>query len=116
MKVEDPEAALHLISEAVKVRLAWEKVLRSRLEKSHRRDFDEDDKRRWRREIDGLGQRLVDYVRSEVGQVLLSNVTRLAINVPVFVVFRVTSNHLAMQSLFTRSTSNCFQYFTNIRL
>ncbi|KAM5145282.1 putative ATP-dependent RNA helicase DHX34 [Mantella aurantiaca] len=66
VKVEDPEAALHLISEAVKVRLAWEKVLRSRLEKSHRRDYDEDDKRRWRRDIDGLGQRLVDYVRSEV--------------------------------------------------
>ncbi|XP_073455117.1 probable ATP-dependent RNA helicase DHX34 [Aquarana catesbeiana] len=66
VNMEDPEDALHLISEAVKVRLAWEKVLRSRLEKSNRHDFDEDDKRRWRREIDGLGQRLVTYVRSEV--------------------------------------------------
>ncbi|PIO27504.1 hypothetical protein AB205_0039030, partial [Aquarana catesbeiana] len=65
VNMEDPEDALHLISEAVKVRLAWEKVLRSRLEKSNRHDFDEDDKRRWRREIDGLGQRLVTYVRSE---------------------------------------------------
>ncbi|XP_072286092.1 probable ATP-dependent RNA helicase DHX34 [Pyxicephalus adspersus] len=66
MNMEDPEGALHLISEAVKVRLAWEKVLLSRLKKSNRHDFDEDDKRRWRREIDGLGQRLVDYIRSEV--------------------------------------------------
>lgn len=101
--MEDPEGALHLISEAVKVRLAWEKVLRSRLEKSSGRDFDEDDKRRRRREIDGLGHRLVAYVRSEVGQLLLSNVFRckddhLCLN---FCCFTVTSDDLAMQSLST---------------
>ncbi|XP_075692158.1 putative ATP-dependent RNA helicase DHX34 isoform X2 [Rhinoderma darwinii] len=67
LNAEDPEGALHLISEAVRVRLAWEKVLRSRLEnKSSRRDPDEDDSRRRRREIDDLGRRLVDFVRSEV--------------------------------------------------
>ncbi|XP_071979150.1 probable ATP-dependent RNA helicase DHX34 isoform X1 [Engystomops pustulosus] len=67
LNVEDPEGALHLISEAVRVRLAWEKVLRSRLENtSSRRDPDEDDTRRRRREIDELGRRLVDFVRSEV--------------------------------------------------
>lgn len=67
INVEDPEGALHLLSEAVRVRLAWEKVLRSRLEKTFsRRDPDEDDKRRRRREIDDLGRRLVDFVRSEV--------------------------------------------------
>ncbi|XP_075043225.1 putative ATP-dependent RNA helicase DHX34 [Mixophyes fleayi] len=67
MTLEDPERALHLISEAVRVRLAWEKVLRSRLEKNpNRRDLDEDDSRRWRRDIDSLGRHLVDYVHTEV--------------------------------------------------
>ncbi|XP_068106814.1 probable ATP-dependent RNA helicase DHX34 [Hyperolius riggenbachi] len=64
--LEDPEGALHVISEAVQVRLGWEKVLRSRLEKANQRDIHEADKRQWRREIDGLGHRLVDYVRSQV--------------------------------------------------
>ncbi|XP_073497531.1 probable ATP-dependent RNA helicase DHX34 [Phyllobates terribilis] len=66
VNLEDPEGALHLISEAVRVRQAWEKVLRSRLEKtSSRRDTEEDDSRRRRREIDDLGRRLVDFVRKE---------------------------------------------------
>ncbi|XP_077141619.1 putative ATP-dependent RNA helicase DHX34 [Ranitomeya variabilis] len=67
VNLEDPEGALHLISEAVRVRLAWEKVLRSRLEKtSSRRDAEEDESRRRRREIDDLGQRLVEFVRKEI--------------------------------------------------
>ncbi|XP_073405442.1 probable ATP-dependent RNA helicase DHX34 [Dendrobates tinctorius] len=67
VNLEDPEGALHLISEAVRVRLAWEKVLRSQLEKtSSRRDCEEDESRRSRREIDDLGQRLVDFVRKEI--------------------------------------------------
>ncbi|XP_063815457.1 probable ATP-dependent RNA helicase DHX34 [Pseudophryne corroboree] len=67
LSLVDPEGALHLISEAVRVRLAWEKVLRSRLEKdSNRQDLDKDDSRRWRRDIDSLGRHLVEYVRSEV--------------------------------------------------
>ncbi|XP_069842930.1 probable ATP-dependent RNA helicase DHX34 isoform X1 [Dendropsophus ebraccatus] len=67
VNVEDPEGALHLISEAVRVRLAWEEVLRYRLENtSTGQDHDKDDGRRRRRDIDDLGRRLVEFVRSEV--------------------------------------------------
>ncbi|KAM4696608.1 putative ATP-dependent RNA helicase DHX34 [Rhinophrynus dorsalis] len=67
VNIEDPEATLRLISEAVRLRLAWEKLLRSRLEKTFSRDQrEEDDARRRRREIDSLSQSLVDYVRPKV--------------------------------------------------
>ncbi|CAH2313941.1 probable ATP-dependent RNA helicase DHX34 [Pelobates cultripes] len=63
----DPEAALRLISEAVRLRLAWEKLLKSRLEKtSSVEDFQRGDDRRKKKEIDRLGYDLVDYMRSEV--------------------------------------------------
>ncbi|KAM8952308.1 putative ATP-dependent RNA helicase DHX34 [Pelodytes ibericus] len=66
MNVTDPEAALRLISDAVRLRLAWEKLLKSRLEKSSgREDVQKERDRRRRREVDLLGQGLVDYVRSE---------------------------------------------------
>ncbi|KAM9324001.1 putative ATP-dependent RNA helicase DHX34 [Gastrophryne carolinensis] len=75
LTMEDPEGALHLISEAVHVRMSWEKVLRSRLEKSNKHNLDEDDGRLERREIDALGQRLVKYMCLEV----MYSVRRLAV-------------------------------------
>ncbi|XP_075463160.1 putative ATP-dependent RNA helicase DHX34 isoform X2 [Ascaphus truei] len=62
--VEDPECALRLISDAVHLRLAWEKLLKSKLEKSFRReDEDGDDTRERRRQIERLGRSLLDYMR-----------------------------------------------------
>ncbi|XP_053323739.1 probable ATP-dependent RNA helicase DHX34 [Spea bombifrons] len=67
INVEEPEEALRLISEAVRLRLAWEKLLKSRLEMSSgREDSQKDDERRKRREINCLAQSLVDFVKSKV--------------------------------------------------
>ncbi|OCT67971.1 probable ATP-dependent RNA helicase DHX34 isoform X2 [Xenopus laevis] len=67
MNVDNPESALCLITEAVQLRVALEKLLKSRLEKpSRRKDCAEDDSRTARREAERLGRRLVDYVRPEV--------------------------------------------------
>ncbi|KAM4642667.1 putative ATP-dependent RNA helicase DHX34 [Discoglossus pictus] len=67
INLEDPEAALLLISDAVRLRLSWEKLLKTRLEKPTSRD-DEDEDETWKRkrEIEKLGRSLVDYVRPEV--------------------------------------------------
>uniref|UniRef100_A0A8C5MUR3 DExH-box helicase 34 n=1 Tax=Leptobrachium leishanense TaxID=445787 RepID=A0A8C5MUR3_9ANUR len=67
INVADSEAALRLLSDAVRLRLAWEKLLKSRLEKSSGlEDVQKEDDLRQRREIDRLGRGLVDYMRSEV--------------------------------------------------
>ncbi|KAE8585553.1 hypothetical protein XENTR_v10021352 [Xenopus tropicalis] len=66
MNVDNPESALCLITEAVQLRVALEKLLKSRLEKpSRREDHTEDDAWTARQEAERLGRRLVDYVRPE---------------------------------------------------
>ncbi|KAG8448719.1 hypothetical protein GDO86_015696 [Hymenochirus boettgeri] len=66
MNIKDPESALSMISEAVQLRGAMEKLLKSRLEKSSSRDDSEgDDIWRRRKERDHIGQCLVEYMQTE---------------------------------------------------